>query len=977
MSQVKPWSWPSLATILILLLQAPVVTSKCSVKYSGGCGADRSAESTITISLLDDTSGSNVQSTYKATVIFHWGPTDTVVPSQSYKTGDEIAQVENYKYQQGGEYYVGYTVEFGEGSGIGCEGTRYTEYFLASFDDEERNCDFVYHEGTNVPTGIVTDAPSTSSPTKNPTKPPSVRPTKNPTKPPSVRPTFVLAVVATPSPSKPPVPILEPAQDLDLPDLIFPSCGDGICNLAEHADDCEMDCTNILLDVDSEEVASNIEGEYTPGEDVQGAMFSISSQKNIVLTRLTIFSNKISDGDYGVDRVQVYTKVGRYKGFEFDEVAWTSVYDGYVPLLGPSQSTLLNVNNDDGLSIAANSIQSFYIYTEGGISFYQIEDAGAQSTDFVVANDNVLDVYQGHEQSQMWTYNNDNANVLAFRGTLRYNVMKPTTPYPTIAPTVQVTPTTIGSEKTFNPTVISDSRPIPLTNKPTPQGSSTITQLIPKPSPTLAPTISEKIEPTSNTLPLQPSYTEGNTKTKAPYSDPTTALPAASPNSPKESKNLVQFQVQSKMILTPSSLLDESSKQIWRDVTEKTIQESAANLVDLEAKLVDVGVEVDGMLSTKAESLVRNLQVRQSLRNLQASPLEIEFMTTIQFSSEKDDWDGNEMVASGFTTPSKLEKYIENLRTEDENYFASLENIALEVDGKLVTGAAMEPADSTVVQREVSKGNTVPIIAGAVGGACFLLLATAMGMYYTRKRKKIKRQETQSSTTPKEQTHTVAGTRTEVGLQLMDKAYSPKSEEDSPVFGTIESRESDMDDISAIEEPYFDEGGDAGFDNNTVGVSIVSSQHKNHVYGIGAHTQFGGSTAGPGSTVYSGSNRHDAFNDTDTFEDLYRPNPGIANDGAINSSFQRFTVVAPAGLLGIVLDNPNFDLPVVHAIKETSALNGKVKVGDLLLSVDEADCRGMSTSNISLFLSSRSKNPTRTLELVRGSGIDGNLAMDM
>ena len=77
--------------------------------------------------------------------------------------------------------------------------------------------------------------------------------------------------------------------------------------------------------------------------------------------------------------------------------------------------------------------------------------------------------------------------------------------------------------------------------------------------------------------------------------------------------------------------------------------------------------------------------------------------------------------------------------------------------------------------------------------------------------------------------------------------------------------------------------------------------------------------------------------------------------------------MAPAGKLGIVIDNPGGDIPVVHAIKETSVLHGRINVGDLLLSVDEKDCRGMSAVAVSKFISSRSDNPTRTFVLLRGS----------
>jgi C-terminal processing protease CtpA/Prc len=68
-----------------------------------------------------------------------------------------------------------------------------------------------------------------------------------------------------------------------------------------------------------------------------------------------------------------------------------------------------------------------------------------------------------------------------------------------------------------------------------------------------------------------------------------------------------------------------------------------------------------------------------------------------------------------------------------------------------------------------------------------------------------------------------------------------------------------------------------------------------------------------------------------------------------------------------VIDNPTRHIPIVHAIKETSVLHGRVKVGDLLLSVDEVDCRGMTAVAVSQLISSRSRNPNRTLRLLRGA----------
>ncbi len=119
------------------------------------------------------------------------------------------------------------------------------------------------------------------------------------------------------------------------------------------------------------------------------------------------------------------------------------------------------------------------------------------------------------------------------------------------------------------------------------------------------------------------------------------------------------------------------------------------------------------------------------------------------------------------------------------------------------------------------------------------------------------------------------------------------------------------------------------------------------------------------TTVFSGS-KNMLFGEDNTLEEIYED----VVDGN-SSSDETITVFAPKGPLGIVLDNPHGAIPVVYAVKETSSLRGKVRVGDLLLSVDEVDCRGMSSQNVSKFLNSRSQNAERKFVLARSSGMTG------
>lgn len=97
----------------------------------------------------------------------------------------------------------------------------------------------------------------------------------------------------------------------------------------------------------------------------------------------------------------------------------------------------------------------------------------------------------------------------------------------------------------------------------------------------------------------------------------------------------------------------------------------------------------------------------------------------------------------------------------------------------------------------------------------------------------------------------------------------------------------------------------------------------------------------------------------------------FADDSSFEQQFaepeERFDVVAPAGKLGMVIDTPNGGSPVVHAIKDTSALSALVRVGDRLLSVDGDDCTAMTAMQVSKLISLKSEKPARVLVFARTS----------
>jgi len=103
----------------------------------------------------------------------------------------------------------------------------------------------------------------------------------------------------------------------------------------------------------------------------------------------------------------------------------------------------------------------------------------------------------------------------------------------------------------------------------------------------------------------------------------------------------------------------------------------------------------------------------------------------------------------------------------------------------------------------------------------------------------------------------------------------------------------------------------------------------------------------PGQSLYSG--------DT-SFNAQYQDKP---------VKEQIIDIFAPPGKLGVVIDTPDEGAPVVHAIKDSSVIADKLKVGDKLIAVDGEDVRAMTAIKVSKVISRKSGNAARKLTIVR------------
>jgi hypothetical protein len=92
--------------------------------------------------------------------------------------------------------------------------------------------------------------------------------------------------------------------------------------------------------------------------------------------------------------------------------------------------------------------------------------------------------------------------------------------------------------------------------------------------------------------------------------------------------------------------------------------------------------------------------------------------------------------------------------------------------------------------------------------------------------------------------------------------------------------------------------------------------------------------------------------DDDTFEAQY----GVD---------EPFEVLAPAGVLGLILETNEDGVPTINNIKPASVLAEQVQIGDRLLSVDGIDVSIMLASDVSRLIASRKEAPVRKFVFAR------------
>lgn len=455
--------------------------------------------------------------------------------------------------------------------------------------------------------------------------------------------------------------------------------------------------------------------------------------------------------------------------------------------------------------------------------------------------------------------------------------------------------------------------PLPTTPSPTtpePTNSPTWTPTVaPSEPPSPGPTTAEPSSSPSTSEPtFQPSFSPTDKPSSSPSMNPSSS-PTMTPTVPPLQRLTATGNT---MALDNVDPLDPVETLTWQQVTRDHLVGEMGNILD--AELVDLTVTLTDQNPPYSTRRRRNL-----LRRLQSNTQEITFDTAVTVKSAKDDLDANSFVDEAFETDDQKKAYLDGLRSSD-SAFANVETLFM---------TQGESGVSQIIEAPATDGggvNTsgVPFIVGIVVGA---VVVAFVGLFVFSRRRRRKRQKRKSA----------SGTAIRPPGASAKEAYPIEVDElDDSLYDfdlQVPTGRSTQDDTSGI------------FTSN----SSVTMDYDDQVALQKASMYASPETGAPPPGVPA-------------VTESYKRRP--------SGEFYRFTVDAPSGLLGMVLESSVEGTPSVYGIKNTSPLASDVQVGDRLVLVDGLDVSEMDATAVSRLIASKKMNKYRNLVFVRPNDQD-------
>jgi len=409
-------------------------------------------------------------------------------------------------------------------------------------------------------------------------------------------------------------------------------------------------------------------------------------------------------------------------------------------------------------------------------------------------------------------------------------------------------------------------------------------------------------------------------------------------------------------------LLDETEKETMQTVTSSIIRTDLEERYSSLGKSLDISTSIYRQVKTdlpiqqpppsNATSISNRAAYEPNVRRLQDVKglrlylrLKVELRSATDFKSKTLE----SAIGEIFDSTTDKYSYIFALQTAQPNSaFKTINSVDLTINN-------LTPIEIQDPIRNNSNVMSMWIIIGSSAGGFIFVVATGLCLFRRN------RNNTRNS----------------------DTLYQPQR--DQRVSTLINVTDPEDQDISTLGDPVYPGGvvgifaANQSYQSEEGEESLVADYDYNQAYrGAGETPSI--STAGGTKSAQGVSRRMDEGSDHSSRNRVSSASEvGTSVRGEISlfsddNSFERmygeeeqFEIIAPSGKLGVVIDTPynGGNVPVVHAIKDTSVLADRVRIGDKLLSVDGQDTRNMSAIKVSKLISAKAMEPQRKLVFLR------------
>mmetsp|Transcript_16482 Transcript_16482/g.28739 ORF Transcript_16482/g.28739 Transcript_16482/m.28739 type:complete len:663 (+) Transcript_16482:106-2094(+) len=505
---------------------------------------------------------------------------------------------------------------------------------------------------------------------------------------------------------------------------------------------------------------------------------------------------------------------------------------------------------------------------------------------------------------------------------------------PTLDPTASITgePTFFP---TWSPTISPTATPVvPATLAPT---------AVPVIPPTSAPVVPETVAPTlvaviPTEAPITPSPTATDTVlSPAPTPEQTaegTATPTnmeSAPSTPLVNQTLRGLEMQ----LFGISSFGESVQENWETVTEAFSAESVQKLFSSTVSSYQTIYNVTSSVLVVPPADGSGRRLSRRLQQPTQNSVMITYTQTMIYETNDDTVTPDLLAVLPFETEPLRMQYVDymNKFSGDPVLEQVTETSQVTVAGPTMPPINIPPTNPPMIIDDEPILSTPAIIGIACGGGALLLLI-AFYFLFCRKR------NTKAVT---------SDPPLNVAVSTKDDEVSTLHDPTVPGHSAQHAQPGDQS-VATVDYDY-----SKAYGNGDTSVSSAGGT-------FGSNT-FNQSAFDPGNAAATGATLGPAFDDDESFEAHYRT-PGA------NSKEEVLHVFAPPGKLGVVIDTPDDGAPIVHAVKDSSVIFGRVQVGDKLVAVDDEDVRTMTAVKVSKLISRKSANPSRKLTIVRTTLIE-------